>query len=106
MKNLRSSVRKIGNDIRRHFSADLERDPSRFKRRLLALLQAELPPRPGRPRLKQISVAVGMRDQGKSWRAVYATCVPKDLDDDSRQLAQTRLRAAIRARVRRRSVPR
>lgn len=101
MKNLRSTVRKIVNELRRDFAADLERDASRFKRRVIALLQAELPPRPGRPRLKHVCLAVAMRERRESWRGVYAACVPQELHGDSRQLAEVRLRAAVRARVRR-----
>ena len=57
VKNLRSAVRKIGKLLRRDFACQAERDPSRFKR-LVRLLQAELPPRPGRPRSNHITLAV------------------------------------------------
>ncbi len=99
MKNLRSALREIGRRLRRDFADHAERDPSRFKQLVLRLLQAELPPKPGRPRLKRVSVALAMRRRGESWRAVYASCVPDEVRGDSRQLAQARLRAAVRARL-------
>lgn len=101
VKNLRSMVRRIANDLRRDFAVDLERDQSRFKRRVIGLLQAELPPKPGRPCSRHISLAVAMRERGESWRGVYCACVPPDLSGDSRQVAQALLRAAVRARLRR-----
>lgn len=58
VKNLRSAVRKIGKLLRRDFACQAERDSSRFKRLVLRLLQAELPPRPGRPRSNHITLAV------------------------------------------------
>jgi hypothetical protein len=100
-KNLRSTVRKFGRCLCHDFDKEIERDPSRFKQRVLALLQAELPPSPGRPRSKHITLAAAMHEKGESWRKVYSACVPKVLNGDSRQVAQTRLRAAVRARVRR-----
>ena len=56
-----------------------------------------------RPRLTRVSLAVAMRERGESWRETYTACLPKDLQNESQQLAQTRLPAAVRARVRRKS---
>ena len=46
------------------------------------------------------------RAGGLFWRAVYAACVPETVNGNSRQLAQARLRAAVRARMRRTSLRR
>jgi hypothetical protein len=96
-----SSLRrpKIGKRLRRDFADQAQRDPSRFKRLVLRLLKAELPPKPARPRLNHINLALAMRQEGKSWRMVYTGCLPDGLNGDSRQLAKVRLRAAVRDRM-------
>jgi len=104
VSDLRAVVRKFAARLRREFVSEIERDPRRFKQRVVGLLKAALPPGPGRPCDEMVGHAIKMHAAGKSWPEVYAACIPSidSLDSDSRQLAQSRLRAAMRARKSRR----
>jgi hypothetical protein len=94
-------VRKFVEELRTHFRSEIEHDPRLFKGKVLRMLKASLPPGPGRPRAELVSLAAKMRAQGKSWCAIYAECVSTTLAGDSRQVAQSRLRSAVRSRRRR-----
>jgi hypothetical protein len=84
--------------LRIEFASEIEKDPRRFKRLVLGLLKAELPPRPGRPPSEAVTRAIEMLEQGKSWRKIYSKCLPPTSSQDSRQLSQYRLRCAVRSR--------
>lgn len=100
-KSLRRAVRNFARQLRADFPAEIERDPRGFRTRVLRLLRAALPVKSGRPRSEPVTRAAEMRAQGKSWRAIYAACIPLHVIGDSRILAQSRLRSAFRARRRR-----
>ena len=98
--NLSALVRKFAGLLRRRFAVEIEHNPRLFRKRLLRLLTTALPARHGRPRIEAVSRATEMRAQGKDWRAVYVACIPTTVAGDSRQVAQSRLRSAVRARRR------
>ena len=99
VSDLSRTVRQFVSRLLDEFSADIEKDPSRFKHQVVQLLKAELPPGPGRPRGAGISRAAEMREEGRAWREVYAEClVDKSGGPESRQVIQSRLRSAVRAR--------
>lgn len=98
---LRVALLKFTLHLRREFAEEIEADPQTFKRRAIWFLKRGLPPGPGRPYDAAVTRAVKMRAQGNSWRAIYTECLPACLNADSRQLAQSRLRSAVRARRRR-----
>jgi hypothetical protein len=105
MRDLRATTQEFAALLRIEFAPEIEQDAHGFKRRVLGFLKAELPPRPGRPRTEAVTHATEMLAQGKTWRQIYAECLPRNiLGHDSRQLTQYRLRCAVRSRrnVRRR----
>lgn len=104
VSDLRATMREFTAKLRREFAADIERDAVGFRRDAVYLLSAALSPGPGRQLSKAVTLASELRAQGKSWQVIYAQCIPASLVDDSRQLAQSRLRSAVRSRrnVRRR----
>jgi hypothetical protein len=96
--DLRTMMREFAARLLAEFALEIERDPRGFKERALRLLRQNLPPRPGRPCDGQITRAAMMRAQGKDWREIYAACLPNTLLPESRQVAQSRLRSAVRSR--------
>ena len=99
LRELRATIREFAHQLRLEFSSDINRDAGEFKRRVIAFLKAELPPGRGRPRTMIVSRAAEMRIEGKTWQQVYAECLSHVVDgSDSRQLAQYRLRCAVRSR--------
>ena len=95
-------VRSFALQLTVDFGLEIEQEPRAFRKRVLRLLGAALPVKNGRPQLETVKRAVQMRGQGSSWRAIYTVCIPHTIAGDSRQLAQSRLRSAVRARRRRR----
>jgi hypothetical protein len=109
VRDLRTLVQEFGGLLRREFATEIERDARGFKGRVLVFLKAELPGRPGRPRAETVTRAAEMKTQGKSWQQIYAECLQESPGEpEFRQLAQSRLRSAVRARrnVSRRASPR
>jgi hypothetical protein len=98
VRDLGALVQEFGDLLRREFAANIERDARGFKRDALCLLRAALSPGPGRPRSEAVTLAIELRAQGKPWQAIYSQCIPSALVDDARQLAQSRLRSAVRSR--------
>ena len=96
--NLERTVQDFAVKLCSQFGSEIERDASGFKRQVVSLLGAALPPGPGRPRSEAITRAIDLLAQGKSWQQIYAACLPQNLVGDSRQLAQSRLRCAVRSR--------
>lgn len=97
--DLRAITREFAARLRVEFASEIEQEAGAFKRRVVRLLKAELPPGPGRPYAEVVTRAMQMRMQGKSWREIYANCLPEKIaGPDSLQLAQSRLRSAVRAR--------
>jgi len=92
VKNLQSKTREFAALLRAEFASEIERDPRGFKRSVLGFLKAALPPGPGRPRTEPVTHATEMRAHGKPWQQIYAQCIPASLTDDSRQVAERRLR--------------
>jgi hypothetical protein len=110
LKDLPTRVRVFAHCLRIDFASDIERNAGEFKRRVIRLFKAELHPKPGRPRTEHVTRASEMRRQGKTWQQVYAECLRHVIGtSDSRQLAQYRLRCAVRSRCktrrRKKSVP-
>jgi hypothetical protein len=101
LEGLRVSICEFTAWLIGEFASEIERDPRGFKRQVISAIRTELPPWPGRPAAEIVTRAARMRARGKSWQRIYTECIPTCLIGDSRQLAQSRLRAAIRARVRR-----
>ena len=108
MPSLPTTIQRFARRLRREFRREIERDAHEFKRHLVRLLKAELPPGPGRPRTEPVTHAAEMLAEGRTWRQIYAECLPHDIGgSDSRQLTQYRLRCAVRSRrnMRRRRKP-
>jgi len=101
MKNVRAIVRKFARQLRCEFAGEIERNPNSFSKHVVRLLKAALPLKHGRPQSEAVSVATEMRVRGRNWRTIYAACISDSLAADSRQLAQLRLRSAVRKRRRR-----
>src|SRR5437879_3121885 len=101
MSDLRRTIENFARQLRSKFRAQIERDTGQFKRNVVAMLRRSLPASPGRPRAEEVTRAALMREQGKSWQVVYSACLPLVAAPDARQLAQSRLRSAVRARRRR-----
>jgi hypothetical protein len=100
-ESLQQIVQDFAARLKHDFASEIERDPRGFKRRVIRTLNSELPPRPGRPCIAVVSRAVEMRARGQSWQQVYAVCLASDQERSFRQLAQSRLRSAVRARRKR-----
>ncbi|MBZ5641486.1 MAG: hypothetical protein LAO19_01890 [Acidobacteriia bacterium] len=99
MKDLQATTQEFAALLRIEFASEIEQDGHGFKRRVLRFLKAELPPGPGRPRTEAVTHATEMLAQGKTWRQIYAECLPRSIGGhDSRQLTQYRLRCAVRSR--------
>jgi hypothetical protein len=98
--SLADAIRRFARDLRTEFAGEIARDARAFRKRVLHLFRTALPVDRGRPRLMAVTRATEMRAQGKCWRAIYAVCIAPDLRGDSRILAQSRLRGAVRARRR------
>ena len=99
MNDLRATVRKFAARLREQFESEIERDTRGFKCRVVTLLKESLPPGPGRPCTEIVTRATSMRAQGRSWQEIYAGCLLHvEGGSDSRQIAQSRLRSAVRAR--------
>jgi len=98
--NLEKAIRGFALRLKRDFAPELERDARAFKKRCLHLLKVEIPPGPGRPCKRSVTLALRMRDQGKEWREIYALCIEgyATLSPASRRLAQDQLRDSCRAR--------
>lgn len=99
-KDLCTTVRRFANLLCLDFASEIERDAGEFKRRVIRLLKGALPPGPGRPCAKLVTRATYMRTKGKSWQEIYAECLSGIISaPESRQLQQSRLRSAVRARL-------
>ena len=98
--SLGALVRGFVQELRAEFVGEIERDPRAFRKRVIHLFRVALPVDRGRPRLETVTRAFEMRRHGKDWRVIYPACIPRDLLGDSRILAQSRLRSAVRARRR------
>jgi len=103
MKNLSSVIRTIGKtlpNLPKEFPKLYSRDPAKFKRRVLRLLSRALfGSEPGRPCLKEVTLAIEMRAQGKTWAQVY----PLTIGNYARLSPGTRTRKAYELRNRVRS---
>lgn len=98
--NLEKTIRAFALRLKRDFALELERDARAFKKRCVHLLKIELPPGPGRPCERSITLALTLRQQGKEWREIYVLCIEgySALSPESRRLAQEQLRDSCRAR--------
>jgi hypothetical protein len=98
--SLAGTIQNFAARLRSEFRAEIDRDAPGFKRDAVRLLGAALSsgPGPGRPRSEAVTLAIELRAQGKPWQAIYAQCIPSSVVDDSRQIAQSRLRDAVRCR--------
>jgi len=104
LPDLERTIQNFAARLRSEFRAEIDRDAPGFKRDAVRLLGAALSsgPGPGRPCIEAVTRAIELRAQGKPWQAIYAQCLPASLAGDSRQIAQYRLRCAVRSRHRRR----
>jgi hypothetical protein len=91
-------VQEFGGLLRREFATEIERDARGFKRDAVCLLRTALSGAPGRPRSEAVTLAIELRAQGKPWQVIYSQCIPSSLVDEARQVAQSRLRSAVRER--------
>jgi hypothetical protein len=57
LKDLPTTVRAFAYRLRHKFACDIECDASEFKRQVIQLLKAELPPGPGLPRTEIVTQA-------------------------------------------------
>ena len=98
--DLDRTMRQFAARLKRKFAGEIKQNPTTFKRRAGHSLKLNLPPGPGRPSHANVTRAVGMRDAGKNWQEIYSECIPNfaNLDPASRQVAQLKLRAAVRSR--------
>jgi hypothetical protein len=108
-RDLGDDIRNFAARLKKHYSDEITRDPRGFKHRAVHWLKRCLPPGPGRPCDRTITLALEMRRRGREWREIYPRCIERreTLDSASRQLAQLRLRDACRSRrnARRRRKP-
>jgi hypothetical protein len=102
---LAEAVRRFASQLCAHFREEIEREPRAFKLRAIRLLKSALPPGPGRPCVAIVSQATEMRARGQSWQQIYAVCLGSCVEPHFRQLAQSRLRSAVRARRGREKCP-
>jgi hypothetical protein len=98
LPDLERIVQNFAARLRSEFCTEIGDDERGFKRRAVRLLGAALSPGPGRPRSEAVTLAIELLAQGKPWQAIYAQCIPLSVVDDSRQIAQSRLRDAVRSR--------
>jgi hypothetical protein len=92
------AIRKLGQVLRKDFAAAIARDPRGFKKCVVSLVRAELPPHAGRYCEESVSRGELLHKHGKPWPLIYAECLPENADP----VAKSNLRAAIRARQNRR----
>ena len=97
---LKDDIREFAARLKERYFDEIARDPRGFKRRAVHWMKRCLPPSPGRPCDRTITLALEMRRQGREWREIYPRCIERyeTLDSASRQLAQLRLRDACRSR--------
>jgi hypothetical protein len=98
--NLAATIRRFVMKLQREHALEIERDARGFKRRAVSCFRRFLPPGAGRPCDEAISRADDLRGAGRPWREIYQLCVPgfSALDSTARQVAQSRLRSAVRSR--------
>lgn len=94
MSNLRRTVQKFAAELRRKYRAEIERDPARFKRRAVSLLQRNFSSRPGRPPLRPVTRAFRLRARKIPWLKIYRFCLPPHAGERERY----NLRVAVRMR--------
>ena len=93
--------------VRRDFPSEIAEDPRAFKRHVVGLIRAGLPPRPGRPRDPRTDAACEMVAQGKSVSEVLKAQIPdfEKLDTYTQMLAKKGLYQALGRRRRERKRP-
>jgi hypothetical protein len=94
VSNLRRTVRKFGAELRRKYRAEIERNPARFKRRAVSLLQRSFSSRPGRPCSHPVTRAFRLRARKIPWLKIYRVCLPPHAGERERY----NLRVAVRMR--------
>jgi hypothetical protein len=94
VSNLRRTVRKFAAELRRQYRAEIERNPARFKRRAVGLLQRNFSSRPGRPCLRPVTRAFRLRARKIPWLKIYPVCLPPHAGERERY----NLRVAVRMR--------
>jgi hypothetical protein len=99
-KDLLTLVQGVVRHLSVNFVSDIERNASDFKRRVIRFFRSELPSRHGRPRIDTVTRAAETPNQEKTWQQIYVECLAHDMSGpDSRQVAQSRLRSAVRVRL-------
>lgn len=96
--DLEKTIQDFSARLHSEFREAITHDPHGFKRRVVSLIRASLALKSGRPRSEIVTRAVSMHQQGKSWAEIYSSCLPLDSGAAVRQLDQSRLRTAVRAR--------
>lgn len=99
-RDLKQDVKRIAARLRPRYAEEMQRDPRGFKKRVCSLIRRYLPPFAGRPTNESVTSAIGLRELGLEWKAIYPQVMPNHVNLDSavRRQVQSNLRAAVRSR--------
>jgi hypothetical protein len=119
IKKLRPEVQKFASRLQSRFPKQFENDENAapFKKTVVQCVKAILPPqrRPGRPPDENVTRAINMRAKGKNWSEIFAALI-KPIEPESGfsstfaesqnakfdlSVAKSRLRSAVRSRLKR-----
>jgi hypothetical protein len=100
IRQFKLDLRNFARQFAQGYALRWERNPRRARELAIRYFRKYLPHgRPGRPRSSEVTEALELWHQGKTWSAIYAALIP-DRDPDRRRAKQSRLRAAVRFRIR------
>jgi len=100
-RQLQTRIAEIAASLIVQFAPQTIEDERWLKQSAPWLLRCALPPKPGRPRDEEITRAVEMRAQGKSWATINADpkCIDPNLMGADRQLALYNLHKSVWSRL-------
>jgi hypothetical protein len=97
---LHAEMRRVAARLAKRFPDEIRTDPKRFKRRAVTALRQALPPSPGRPAQAAVTLALKLRQMGKTWPEIYPLCIAghRELEPATGRRAESSLRSACRSR--------
>jgi hypothetical protein len=100
LTDLISQIGSFGEDLKRRFALEFEKDPPAFKQLVLCALSKAFVLKRGRRPESNITLAADLRAQGKEWREIYPLCIKNypTLCRNSQRIEEENLRAAVRSR--------
>jgi hypothetical protein len=97
--DLEAVIREFVTSLRQTFAEEQSRNQGAFERRAAKIFKKQIMScRAGRPRREAVTRATQLQRQGQSWQQIFALCLPTGLEGADRNMAQLRLRSAVRAR--------